>query len=84
MQLWAVLRGNTRINSDQGGWRPLACAGGDQGETEIAVRKDEFAPRRLVRLLNQTGEQCQEFFTHLHPSLISSTNALAELKSIDV
>lgn len=35
MQLWAVLRGNTRINSDQGGWRSLACAGGDQGETEM-------------------------------------------------
>lgn len=57
-------------------WRP--------GGNRNAVRKDEFAPRRLVHLLNQTREQCQEFFTHLHPSLISSTNALAELKSIDV
>lgn len=46
------------------------------------VRKEKFVARRLVLLLNKAGEEWQEFFSCSHPSLVSPTNALAELKSI--
>lgn len=74
--------GETPRSMTTEGGRSLACTDRPEGN-KPAVRK-EFAPRRLVLLLNQTREQWQEFFIHFNPSLISSTNALAELKSIDV
>lgn len=77
-------QGNTRITCDHGGLEVSGLCRQRPGGNRSAVRKDGFAPRRWVLLLNQTGMEWQEFFVHLHPSLISSTNALAELKSIDV
>lgn len=67
------------------GWGSPGCLCGQRPEgNRPAVRRDELPARRLVLLLNQAGEWWQEFFSCSHPSLISPTNALAEMKSIDV
>lgn len=46
MQLWAVLRGNTRISSGHEGLEVSGLCRQRPGRNRAAVRKDEFAPRR--------------------------------------
>lgn len=61
VQLWALLRVNTQISSDHGGLEVSGLCRQRPGGNRPAVRKDVFAPRTVVLLLKQIGEQWQKF-----------------------